>query len=42
MWRLDMPSFAVYYGDVTPQEIAAANGLSGSSTLTIGQQLTIP
>jgi len=33
---------ACYYGDVTPQEIAGANGLSLSSTLTVGQQLTIP
>jgi LysM repeat protein len=35
-------SVACYYGDVSPQDIAAANGLSLSSTLTIGQQLTIP
>ena len=35
-------SVACYYGDVTPQEIAAANGLSGSSTLSVGQQLSIP
>lgn len=33
---------ACYYGDVMPQSIASANGLSLSSTLTIGQRLTIP
>ena len=30
------------YGDVQPQDIASANGLSLSSALTVGQQLTIP
>jgi LysM repeat protein len=35
-------SVACYYGDVTPQQIASANGLSLSSTLTVGQQLKIP
>jgi LysM repeat protein len=35
-------SVACYYGDVSPQDIAAANGLSLSSSLSIGQQLTIP
>jgi LysM repeat protein len=33
---------ACYYGDVMPQSIASANGLSLSSSLTIGQRLTIP
>jgi spore germination protein YaaH len=33
---------ACYYGDVLPQSIASANGLSLSSALTIGQRLTIP
>jgi LysM repeat protein len=33
---------ACYYGDVLPQEIASANGLSVSSALTIGQHLSIP
>jgi LysM repeat protein len=33
---------ACYYGDVQPQSIASANGLSLSSALTIGQRLTIP
>jgi LysM repeat protein len=33
---------ACYYGDVLPQDIASANGLSLSSTLNLGQQLTIP
>jgi LysM repeat protein len=33
---------ACYYGDVLPQEIASANGLSLSSALTIGQRLSIP
>jgi LysM repeat protein len=33
---------ACYYGDVLPQNIASANGLSLSSTLTVGQKLTIP
>ena len=33
---------ACYYGDAFPQDIAAANGLSVSSELSPGQQLTIP
>jgi LysM repeat protein len=33
---------ACYYGDVLPEDIASANGLSLSSSLTVGQQLTIP
>ena len=33
---------ACYYGDVIPQDIASANGLTLSSNLTAGQQLTIP
>jgi len=33
---------ACYYGDAIPQDIASANGLSLSSALTVGQQLTIP
>ncbi len=33
---------ACYYGDVLPQNIANANGLSLSATLTVGQHLTIP
>lgn len=33
---------ACYYGDALPQDIASANGLSLSSPLTIGKQLTIP
>jgi len=33
---------ACYYGDALPQDIASANGLSVSSALTVGQQLTIP
>jgi LysM repeat protein len=33
---------ACYYGDVLPESIASANGLSLSSTLTVGQKLTIP
>jgi len=33
---------ACYYGDVLPQDIANANGLSLSSSLTVGRQLTIP
>jgi LysM repeat protein len=33
---------ACYYGDVLPQDIASANGLSLSSVLTVGQHLTIP
>lgn len=33
---------ACYYGDVLPQTIASANGLSLSSTLSVGKTLTIP
>ncbi len=33
---------ACYYGDVFPQDIASANGISLSSALTTGQQLRIP
>ena len=33
---------ACYYGDIFPETIASANGLSLSSTLTFGQKLTIP
>lgn len=33
---------ACYYGDVLPQNIASANGLSLSAALTVGQRLTIP
>jgi len=33
---------ACAYGDVQPQDIASANGLSLSSALKAGQQLTIP
>lgn len=33
---------ACYYGDILPQTIASANGLSLSATLTVGQALTIP
>jgi LysM repeat protein len=33
---------ACYYGDVLPQTIASANGLTLSSALTVGQRLTIP
>jgi LysM repeat protein len=35
-------SVACEYGDVLPQDIASANGLSLSSALTVGQQLSIP
>jgi LysM repeat protein len=35
-------SVACYYGDVFPQDIAGANGLSTSSQLSVGQQLKIP
>ncbi len=35
-------SIACYYGDLSPQQIATANNLSASATLTTGQQLTIP
>ncbi len=33
---------ACYYGDILPQTIASANGLSLSSALSVGQKLTIP
>jgi len=33
---------ACYYGDSLPQDIANANGLALSSSLTAGKQLTIP
>jgi LysM repeat protein len=33
---------ACEYGDVQPQDIASANGLSLSSALKVGQQLSIP
>ena len=33
---------ACYYGDVLPQDIASANGLTLSSSLTAGQRLAIP
>jgi len=33
---------ACYYGDVLPQDIASGNSLSLSSSLTVGQLLTIP
>jgi hypothetical protein len=33
---------ACYFGDVTPEAIAAANGLAVSASLTAGQQLNIP
>jgi LysM repeat protein len=33
---------ACWFGDVFPQDIASANGLTLSSALTTGQQLTIP
>lgn len=33
---------ACTYGDVQPQDIASANGLSLSSSLKVGQQLSIP
>ena len=33
---------ACEYGDVLPQDIASANGLSVSSSLEVGQQLSIP
>ncbi|MGA2489194.1 MAG: LysM peptidoglycan-binding domain-containing protein [Anaerolineales bacterium] len=35
-------SIACYFGDVDPTSIAAANGLSMSTTLTAGQTLNIP
>ena len=33
---------ACQYGDVLPEEIASANGISVSSALTVGQKLSIP
>ncbi len=33
---------ACYYGDILPQTIAQANNLALTTTLTVGQQLTIP
>jgi hypothetical protein len=33
---------ACSYGDVLPEAIASANGLAVSSSLNVGQQLTIP
>ncbi len=33
---------ACYYGDIDPNTIASANGLSVSASLTVGQQLKIP
>jgi hypothetical protein len=33
---------ACYYGDIYPETIAQANNLALSTTLTVGQQLTIP
>jgi LysM repeat protein len=45
-WTVDpgdtLNSIACYYGDLTPQQIATANNLTLSSTLTAGQTLTIP
>ncbi len=35
-------SVSCYYGDITPQQIATANNITTSSTLTTGQKLTIP
>jgi LysM repeat protein len=35
-------AIACEYGDVLPQDIASANGISLSSALTVGQQLSIP
>jgi LysM repeat protein len=35
-------SIACYFGDVYPEEIAAANGMSLTDTLTVGMQLSIP
>lgn len=35
-------SIACKYGDVDPNAIASANGISVSATLTVGQQLQIP
>ena len=35
-------SIACYFGDVSPEAIAAANGISVSTPLTPGQTLTIP
>lgn len=33
---------ACYYGDIAPEVIAQANGLSANAALTAGQKLTIP
>jgi LysM repeat protein len=33
---------ACYYGDIAPEVIAQANGLSANAALTVGQKLTIP
>jgi LysM repeat protein len=45
-WTVDpgdtLNSIACYYGDLTPQQIATANNLSTSATLTTGTSLTIP
>ncbi len=45
-WTVDpgdtLNSIACYYGDLTPQQIATANNLSASASLTSGQSLTIP
>ncbi len=45
-WTVDpgdtFNSIACYYGDLSPAQIAAANNLTTSSTLTSGQSLTIP
>lgn len=45
-WTVDpgdtLNSIACYYGDLTPAQIATANNLSTSATLTTGQSLTIP
>jgi len=35
-------SIACYFGDIEPDAILAANGLSGSYTLSVGQVLQIP
>jgi LysM repeat protein len=46
-YTVDSPDTTIYgvacaYGDVLPEAIASANGLTVSSSLTVGQQLTIP
>lgn len=46
-YTVDSPNATIYgvacaYGDVSPESIASANGLTLSSSLTVGQQLTIP